>query len=85
MPAHENKLEVTTGMNAQAQIDAINRKAEAEHRAVDLKRDRLIQQVRDRCDHEEGERVENVLDGMVCITKKTGKCIKCGQPMPGSE
>lgn len=62
-------------MTTADQIAAINRKRDDEHRRVDLQHDQLVQQVRDRCEHEEGEH------GIIGFSIKTGKCKHCGAPM----
>lgn len=60
-------------MNASDQIAAINRKAEDEHRAVEQKRERMIQQVRDRCVHEWGKPPE-IIPGHTPVGIYCHKC-----------
>lgn len=68
-------------MNAADQIAAINRKAEDEHRAVDLKRDKLIQQVRGRCKHSRSwEKYWHRLYGPQ--RRYSQECRHCGEPWP---
>jgi len=46
-------------MSIAEQIDAINRKRNDEYRRADLQHDKLIQSVRDRCNHEPFENADD--------------------------
>ena len=62
-------------------IDELNRQRAERHRLVDAEYDERIRLVQDRCAHEEGERLESMLDGMISSVRKTGKCKHCRAPM----
>lgn len=63
-------------------IDELNRQRAEQHRLIDADFDRLVKFAQAQCPHEEGERLESVLDGMISSVRKTGKRKHCGAPMP---
>lgn len=68
-------------MTAADQIAEINAQYAERVKLLQAERDAKVAMVRGRCAHEEGERLESMLDGMISSVRKTGKCKHCGAPM----
>lgn len=69
----------TNPLSPADQIAAINRKRTDEHRRVDLQHDQLIQQVRDRCDHEYEEVDDSFSHEFGTHTVVYNRCAACGE------
>lgn len=68
-------------MMVMTSIDELNRQRAERHRLIDAEYDARVRMVPHACAHEEGERLESMLDGMICSIRKTGKCKHCGADM----